>query len=146
MPINLSTFSERSKPVKINLRGIEVEVRHVPASVHRAIESQIPYPQVISDDPEKAEAYKRTPKYKAKMHTVDVQRQIARFAYSIDLEHEGRSWTPDAPPEWVDRLVKAAAETFDYNEIDRAYQAALMATGILESAQTQIGSDHTQGN
>jgi hypothetical protein len=135
--LSLKALAEKVWTHKIELRGETVEVRHIPASVHRAIESQLPYPKVYTDDPKKiAEAEARN---EPKRYEIEVKRQFVRCAYMLDLEHEGRTWSQDAPPDWVARLAEEVGRIFSYDEINRVYNASLKATEKMHDPNEQIG-------
>lgn len=135
--LSLTELTKRHWTHAIELRGQQVEVRHVPASVHRAIEKQLPYPVVYGADPKKvAEADARN---EPKRHEIDVKRQFVRCAYMLDVEHQGRTWSEDAPAEWVASLAAEVGKTLSYFEIDRVYQASLKATEKTQDPNEQIG-------
>lgn len=135
--LSLNDLANRVYTHPTELRGQIVEVRHVPASVHRAIEKQLPYVKVYGAD-EKAVAESEI-RNAPKNHEIEVNRQFVRCAYMLDLEHEGRTWSADAPVEWVASLAKKVGDTFSYYEIDRVYQASLKAAGKLHDPNEQIG-------
>lgn len=146
MTLLLKQLADKPSTWPLDLRGETVEVRSVPASISRTIETLLPYTPVHGDDEQAVAKRKASPQYQAGMRETDFHRQCLRAAYAAGIEHEGIVWQPDMSRADAKKLALGVAEILTDGEIGAIYQASYLAISKKLAPENLIGTEHNEGN